>query len=224
MTKAGDNRLPMLASKINAAHAAVEAAQKQGVEHAIEAGKLLLEAKAAVKHGQWGPWLAEHCTISDRTARLYMQVARNEEKLRGKTATVADLTLRGALDSLDDTLAAKQRRANVELGEFFVETLLPGQPPERARDIVKWWRIATEGDGPPGASEAVAERMEAYLREQGITPWRPSRAASPRPADPDFDEMLAAWDAAGPEARAEFKRRLQAESARQGVEPVAVEF
>ena len=45
------------------------------MRHAIEAGALLLEAKEQLKHGQWLPWLKDHCTISERTAQLYMRTA-----------------------------------------------------------------------------------------------------------------------------------------------------
>ena len=33
------------------------------------------------KHGEWMPWLEEHCKISDRTARLYMRVAKNRAEI-----------------------------------------------------------------------------------------------------------------------------------------------
>jgi hypothetical protein len=34
----------------------------------MTAGDLLIEAKALVPHGQWLPWLAEHCEMAERTA------------------------------------------------------------------------------------------------------------------------------------------------------------
>jgi len=37
----------------------------------MAAGDLLTQAKAQVPHGQWLPWLHDHCTISERTAQLY---------------------------------------------------------------------------------------------------------------------------------------------------------
>jgi DNA-directed RNA polymerase subunit L len=49
--------LDELAVRIRAEHEATVAAIKNGVEHAIVAGKLLLEAKAQLKHGRWSPWL-----------------------------------------------------------------------------------------------------------------------------------------------------------------------
>jgi hypothetical protein len=69
----GSNRLPELAARIKAEHEACTAALKRGIEHAVAAGKLLIEAKAQLPHGQWLPWLREHCQIPERSARRYMQ-------------------------------------------------------------------------------------------------------------------------------------------------------
>ena len=46
-----------IAAAINAAHASVEQAKREGVRHAIECGRLLHEAKATVTHGQWDAWV-----------------------------------------------------------------------------------------------------------------------------------------------------------------------
>jgi Protein of unknown function (DUF3102) len=76
----GSNRLPALASSINEHLRAANAAVKRGLDHAIAAGLLLLEAKELVAHGQWLPWLqANH--IGARQAQTYMRLARNRHKL-----------------------------------------------------------------------------------------------------------------------------------------------
>ena len=54
---------------------------QRGCEHAINAGRLLIEAKAQLAHGQWLPWLEDHCQVSERTAQAYMQCARGIAKL-----------------------------------------------------------------------------------------------------------------------------------------------
>ncbi|HUF80026.1 MAG TPA: DUF3102 domain-containing protein [Burkholderiales bacterium] len=87
---AGSNRLPALATEIREAHAGVFSAAKTAAERAIEAGQALIEAKALVKHGQWGNWLRDHCALPERTAQLYMQIARSGFN----SATVADMGLR----------------------------------------------------------------------------------------------------------------------------------
>jgi hypothetical protein len=54
----------------------VNAAARNTLESALDVGDLLIAAKSKVKYGEWGNWLDEKCRISDRTARLYMQLRR----------------------------------------------------------------------------------------------------------------------------------------------------
>ena len=89
-----------LAQKINEHHDEAKQAIKKGLEHAIAAGKLLLEAKEMVPHGKWLPWLEANCTVSERSAQLYMRVSRESKIIEAKSATVADLTLRDGLKAL----------------------------------------------------------------------------------------------------------------------------
>jgi hypothetical protein len=91
---AGDNSLPDLAARIRAEHEAVSTALKESVRHAITAGELLVEAKGQLGHGRWLPWLRDHCTISERTAQLYMRVAKNRAEIENQMRNgVADLSL-----------------------------------------------------------------------------------------------------------------------------------
>ncbi len=84
------NRLPVLAEEIKRAHTGVMDAAKTAAERAIEAGNALIEAKSLVKHGQWLPFLRDHCELPERTAQLYMKIA----KLGLESATVADLSIK----------------------------------------------------------------------------------------------------------------------------------
>jgi hypothetical protein len=94
-TLAASNSLTDLAARIKTWHTAVAAALKDSVRHGIAAGELLLEAKAQLKHGEWLPWLRDHVEISERTAQLYMRLAKNRAEIESATA-VADLTLNEA--------------------------------------------------------------------------------------------------------------------------------
>ncbi len=91
------NSLPELAARIRAEHESACAAMKRGTEHAMAAGDLLIEAKAQLRHGQWLPWLAQYCAMSDRIARLYMRLARERSRIETEIGNVADLTVRGAI-------------------------------------------------------------------------------------------------------------------------------
>mgnify|MGYP006285361379 CR=1 FL=1 len=96
--KKGGNYLPSIAADIRAAHEDVERSALAMAERAIDAGRLLVEAKKLVGHGGWLPWLKEHVGMSERTARRYMQLA----KAGLKTAIVADLGVVGAIDLAAD--------------------------------------------------------------------------------------------------------------------------
>lgn len=96
-----------IASAINAAHAGVEAAKREGARYAVECGRLLLEAKETVPHGGWDAWLRLNTTVSPRTAQLYMRIARHVEGDPAKAQRVADLSVREAAAEA----AGERRRA-----------------------------------------------------------------------------------------------------------------
>jgi Protein of unknown function (DUF3102) len=93
----GSNRLPVLASSINQHLTAAEAATRRGLEHAIAAGSLLIEAKELVGHGEWLAWLRDNCHVGARQAQTFMRLARNRHKLKAiKNESAAHLTIAAA--------------------------------------------------------------------------------------------------------------------------------
>jgi hypothetical protein len=62
----------------------------------------LIKAKDQLGHGEWLPWLGDHCQVPERTAQLYMRLARHAPELERKSATVADLSLREAAGLLTE--------------------------------------------------------------------------------------------------------------------------
>jgi hypothetical protein len=77
---------------------------------ARDCGRLLIEAKQLVGHGNFAAYLKQHFTGSDREARRYMQIAREWPAIEAhiKSDTVADLSIRGALSLLAEPDAAPQ--------------------------------------------------------------------------------------------------------------------
>jgi len=114
-----------LAGRIREEQAGIRNAFKRGIEHAMAAGDLLIEAKEQLVHGQWGPWLEDNCEMSARTARRYMYLASNRDAIEAKMATVANLnlTVRGAVKLLaapvdeDDTPGGEQERERAVIAE-----------------------------------------------------------------------------------------------------------
>jgi hypothetical protein len=76
-------RLAVLAVEIREEVAAADRDFQSAVDHAIAAGEKLIEAKALVRRGEWGPWLDANFPGGEHTARNYMRLARNRERVLG---------------------------------------------------------------------------------------------------------------------------------------------
>lgn len=83
-----------LVGRIRDAHEAASAAARSALGHALEAGRLLAEAKDAVPHGGWADYVAG-CGMPTRTAALYMRLHRHRDRLDDRQR-VADLSVRQA--------------------------------------------------------------------------------------------------------------------------------
>ena len=59
----------------NAEHGQAHAAAKTAIENAIECGRLLLEAKSQVAHGEWLPWIEANLSFGPRQAQKYIRLA-----------------------------------------------------------------------------------------------------------------------------------------------------
>ena len=57
------NSLVDLAARINAEHEAATAYMRRGLQRAIACGRLLIEVKAKLGHGQWLPFLRKYCRV-----------------------------------------------------------------------------------------------------------------------------------------------------------------
>lgn len=85
-----------IASAINAAHAGVGAAKREGARYAVEWGQLPVQAKETVPHGGWDAWLRLNTTVSPRTAQLYARIARHVGDDPAKAQRVAGSSVREA--------------------------------------------------------------------------------------------------------------------------------
>src|SRR5262249_37659463 len=104
-----------LAARIRAEHEACASALKRGLDHAITAGRLLIEAKGKHAHGGWLPWLHEHCQVPERTAQAYMRCARTFGTLdEANTQRVGDLSPRDSLGLLPVAGSAAKKAGTLE--------------------------------------------------------------------------------------------------------------
>jgi hypothetical protein len=116
-----EKNLPTLAGRINEEHRACEKAVGAALTHAMNAGELLVEVKASLPHGAFGPWLAENFAGSDRTARAYMRVHSHRDELEAKRQSSATLSIDGALKALvtpQPQPVLEEIEAMIEAGEL----------------------------------------------------------------------------------------------------------
>ena len=99
MNALATNRLNEIAETVKAEHAEIEIAMRESLARAVKVGELLTEAKALVKHGEWGQWITDNCQFSERTAQNYMRIHERFPEL-AKAQHVTDLTYREAVGLL----------------------------------------------------------------------------------------------------------------------------
>jgi len=93
--------LEHLADQIRDEHDRVGVALGRALSRAIQAGALLLDAKAQLPHGAWLPWLERNCGLAERTAQAYMRLTRNRAALEEQNRNgVADIGVQQALKLL----------------------------------------------------------------------------------------------------------------------------
>lgn len=76
--------------EITSLHHEIVAAAVSSLEKATRIGELLTQERVRLEHGQWLPWIKKNLPFTDRTARNYLRVYNNRDKI--KTETVSDLT------------------------------------------------------------------------------------------------------------------------------------
>ena len=85
--------------------------------YAIDTGKDLLQAKAMLKHGEFGPWLKENFGWTAKTAQNYMNAANLAEKhpavAKLKPAAVAALAAPSTPDVVKSEVIADLEKGNV---------------------------------------------------------------------------------------------------------------
>ena len=122
------------------AHADVQEAAKTAAERAIDAGNALIEAKRLCNHGEWLPWLRENCALAERTAQLYMKVAKSGLG----SATIADLGLNAAAQAvvlrMADPFDGDSEEAVREWSLFLLWGVKWGKPGEAAEAYCHWLR------------------------------------------------------------------------------------
>lgn len=156
------NRLPTLAAEIRKAHADVQEAAKTAAERAIDAGNALIEAKALCGHGEWLPWLRENCALAERTAQLYMKVAKSGLK----AATIAVLGLAAAAKAvvlnMADPFAGDTDEALHEWTVYMLWGVVQGRYAPEAEHYCEWLR-RNDWESPTAWMGAEGEKYRSRI-------------------------------------------------------------
>jgi hypothetical protein len=75
--------VPLIKKDLDAAR---DASERAGMPYYQAAGEKMLEAKAQLKNGEFGPWLARNFKIGARQARLYMSLVTTLNMQNGAQA------------------------------------------------------------------------------------------------------------------------------------------
>ncbi len=70
--------------EIHRLHSEIRGLLLTGFDKAVRAGELLSGVKAALKHGEWLPWLKEHAPFDQKTAWNYMNCFERRAEIRQK--------------------------------------------------------------------------------------------------------------------------------------------
>jgi hypothetical protein len=181
----GAHDLDQLAHEINRQQQLADDHFRTSIDHALRVGQLLLDAKARVPHGEWLTWLAANTSVSDRTARGYMQLARQRQIGDRSPLGLRD-TLRAIAEPRAPGPAPEPPAATTDLGARLRDAGLDRQARDRLRD------------DRPERSQAERESWQAFDSAREALE-REARAARRR--DLADDERAAAAERAAASAR-----------------------
>jgi hypothetical protein len=165
------NRLAVLAADIRAAHEDVARSSKLTAERAVDAGRLLSEAKARedIPRGGWERWVEGVAGVPWSTAKRYIQlfVAVEEDRL-----SVADISEAGQIGALR---AAAEPSEEQSLGGAAVEADEDGWTPDQLKRKAEAEAgrcvVANMHDGFDVALLSWADAEDRFVRIDRRTDW-----------------------------------------------------
>lgn len=164
--------LSELAIVINQEHHLCQEAYRAYLLHACRTGEFLLKAKSKVKEstsGRWLMWLKENCPdIPERTARAYMEVAREWERIE-KSATVADFGFKDALKFLSKSKEPKKPTTCFKSIDVTDTEWLPTYPSQELQ-----LRCTSEETLKERTRVVVTEEHPLFAGQHGLITGRPS--------------------------------------------------
>lgn len=148
-----------IAAEISMLHQGVELNLKNAIRNAISIGKLLIEKKMAVGHGNFLPWVSANLPFSDRTAARYMRTYENQSLI----ANAPDLQT--VYKMLSNDVAKKEIEINPNEGkEFYLKFKAGGKLSSKQKSLVKEF-LSEEKERILSRAKNKAEKIDEELRK-----------------------------------------------------------
>jgi hypothetical protein len=139
-----------LAENIRRTHREVIGALSHAAAAAIRTGDFLIEAKGRLKHGEFGDYVTLECGLKESTARLYMKLAKNKDKLSQLLAAnqqcssgLSQAQMLRFLSSASEKpkrKAAKSTELQAPQSNEPPEAAKPNEPQAAPKSRWRWWR------------------------------------------------------------------------------------
>lgn len=164
---------------------------RRAFRRSIECGKLLIEAKELVRHGNWITWLEANTEVSPRTAQKLIRLARNQDAIMANAPDRAHLAVNsalaliakkkpGAIASDDDACAADRptslkRRCSPDIADSGAVATLQHdldtahRQGEAARILRAITQIYQTNLSPRHAAAEIRRRLQSGSRRVGET-------------------------------------------------------
>jgi hypothetical protein len=88
----------------------VNETMRNALRIAFTVGEALIAARQQVEPGYWGQWLKTNCSLSRRTAEVYVQLAQHRCELEQHIAEFPNLSLRAARKLITKPLKATTQK------------------------------------------------------------------------------------------------------------------
>jgi hypothetical protein len=125
------DHLADLVARVRERHVRVGLALADALNFAMDAGDALLAARQLVPAGGWGA-LLRNCDLSERSARVYQQVAKSRALLERQSSAGRPLSIAAALEYLKDPEASRKR-----------STKTKASASATSFDALAWWGNAS---------------------------------------------------------------------------------
>ncbi len=138
-----------IAEHCNALHGQLIVATSLAISVAKQLGDALIEAKAQIPKGQWTAWKKDNLTFSLDTAKRYMRIAKQWERIRDKGIT-------SITEAADGSVAVDRQRERDKR-----RTRRPALPEIQRFDPMRSLKVMGDGDLVNSIAEVMLERPNA---------------------------------------------------------------